>query len=174
MSLFSSWRLVCPCPPPLQLHPAVWVQRSTQPAVLLHYIGIHITIKYIPHVHLLPWQQNYPVKCDRLNQTNMHDMQKVLIVVLCVPHTHQTLTSISQQQSQKPICHIPCSEDSGSGFGPLSHVPARISATQRWGQQQEQQVQKPLDKTRCQSLWRTVNLLFLINSVVNLFNTAFL
>lgn len=80
-------------------------------------------------------------------------MQKVLIVFLCATHTHQTLKSISQQQSKKPICHVPRSEDSGPGFGPLCHVPKRIWATKHWQQQQqEQQVQKPLDGTRRQSL----------------------
>uniref|UniRef100_A0A8C1HPE6 Coiled-coil domain-containing protein 39 n=1 Tax=Cyprinus carpio carpio TaxID=630221 RepID=A0A8C1HPE6_CYPCA len=42
--------------------------------------------------------------------------------------THQILKSLSQQQSQKPVCHVPRSEDSGSGFGSLRHVPARARA----------------------------------------------
>uniref|UniRef100_A0A8C1YQN5 Coiled-coil domain-containing protein 39 n=1 Tax=Cyprinus carpio TaxID=7962 RepID=A0A8C1YQN5_CYPCA len=58
--------------------------------------------------------------------------------------THQILKSLSQQQSQKPVCHVPRSEDSGSGFGSLRHVPARVPAAQRW---QQQQVQKPLDRS---------------------------
>ncbi|XP_051989389.1 coiled-coil domain-containing protein 39-like isoform X1 [Xyrauchen texanus] len=70
----------------------------------------------------------------------------------------QILTSISQQQSQKPICIVPSSEDSGSGLGPLRHVssslhyiPARVPSAQQW-QQQKQQVQESLNRYRPQSL----------------------
>lgn len=115
--------------------PSVFTQSCLYPQAIMIYI---------PHVHLLLLQHNYPIKCDSLNQTDIPDKRKVLIVDVCAPQTHQILKSLSQQQSQKPVCHVPRSEDSGSGFGSLRHVPARVPAAQRW---QQQQVQKPLDRS---------------------------
>lgn len=183
MSLFSSFKAGLSLPSPASTPSSRLSSKinSARSSASLHryshnHAFIHKLLWFITHICVCSYYSIIIQSSVSLNQTNRHDMRKVLIVVLCAPHTHQTLKSINQQESQKPICHVPCSEDSGSRFGPLRHVPARISAAQRWQQQQKQQVQKPLDRTRRQSLWSYYVHLYQYhrsssyNSVFNLFS----
>lgn len=173
-------RLVCRCPLLLPLLPAVWAQRSTQPAVLLHSIGIHIIMLlsitiYIPHVRLLLLQhylssEVWPFKPDKY-AWHVESPDGCLMCPTCIsdPQTHRPAV-VPEANLSRPLQWRQWIWDWASPSHPRKDLgyPALTAAAGAANARALRQIQTPVSLRNSVSL-STRKLLFLIIPLFLLF-----